>query len=53
MTAGFKAWRLKRISMHLSEMAKYISDIANLTIATKWDKYGNPIEFRQMKADDF
>ena len=53
ITAGFKAWRLKRVSIHLSEMAKYISDIANLTIATKWDKDGNPIEYKQMKPDDF
>ena len=34
-------------------MASNISDLANLNIATKWNKDGDPIEFRTMTADDF
>ena len=37
----------------ISSIAKGVGDMANLTVADKWDKDGNPISFRHLGDDDF
>ena len=41
------------VVLSLSAMAQVIESLANLRIATKFDKNGNPIDFREMNEVDF
>lgn len=44
---------LMPVVLSVSAMAQVIESLANLRIATKFDKNGNPIDFREMTEDDF
>ena len=41
------------VVLSVGAMAQVIESLANLRIATKFDKNGNPIDFRDMTEDDF
>ena len=41
------------VVLSVGAMAQVIESLANLKIATKFDKNGNPIDFREMTTEDF
>lgn len=44
---------MKAMARGISEIGNSVALISNLTVGTKWDKDGNPIEFRQLNESDF
>jgi hypothetical protein len=43
----------QQMGQMISSIAGGVQDIANLRLATKWDKDGNAIEWREMTSQDF
>ena len=41
------------LALAMKTLAVAVSDLANLKVATRWDKNGNPISFRQLNNKDF
>ena len=52
-TAAAIMLSLLPVVLSVGAMAQVIESLANLRIATKFDKNGNPIDFREMTEDDF
>ena len=50
---SYNMWQLRSVAKTLSKMADTVAKIARLNVPTKWDKDGNPTEFRAMKDTDF